>query len=216
MPPPATTSPPWHPTGPPVATVRFRWWTQVVAVVVMGTILAGLVIAVANAVSTGDADAPFRDSGITGGGVVAGWVVVAVIGGLLLMSIPLLLRFRLQVWPDGYVARAYVRLYPLGLDQLTGIQVVSRRQNPLSPVPATPVLVVTARDATGRRRGFRLTRSFQQLDPVLPTVDAWVRARPELVTGPARELFVARGVLAPEPRAATPATPPSFRQLPRP
>lgn len=192
---PTAARPPWHPSGPPVAVVTYRAWVRLVPGGVMAVILVGLVLGIVDAVTTGDAGGPFRDSGIHGAGVVIGWIVVAVIGALLVMTVGQLLCFRIELWPDGYVARAYVRSYPLGLAELESIDVRRGRQNPRNPVPATPVLAVRARDAAGRRRGFLLTASYQQIDRALPVVDEWVRRRPDLVTAAARPSFVARGVL---------------------
>ena len=190
---PVTRRPPWQPLGPPAAVISFRPWVRLVPGVLMAVILAGLVIGVVDAVASGDPGGPFEN--VHGAGVAIGWVVVAVLGGLLVAALGLLVRLRIQLWPDGYVARAFFRSYELGLTDLESIDVRRGRQNPRNPVPATPVLAVRSRDRAGRRRGFLLTSSYQQVDRALPVLDEWVRRRPELVTAAARPSFVARGVL---------------------
>lgn len=171
--------------APVVVSVRPPW--RLVATLLGGVVLVGLLWAVVDAVRFGQSH-PWRRSGLGSGGTAVGWVIVALVGIVLLAGVVGAWSLRFELTPGGIRGRALTRwqTFPSSSIERLRFKAASRT---VAPRPASARLWV--RDQTGHRRTVNLAFGLTNAADALPILLGWAGQRPELVRDDATRTTVA-------------------------
>lgn len=167
-----------------------------VVAVLPGVFFVALSWAIVDSLVHGD---PTRDlSGVSGPvGTTVAWLVVLVFWFLTGMTVLVLAAMREVFTPDGVSVRAALRSRHLPLADVREVRVTQVGLHTGSVLGVIPLGRIAVDPEPGRSRVKAvLNAGMSNTDQAMEVLDAWVRARPEIVRqDEARELFASRGAL---------------------